>query len=51
MEINTIGVAFAVIALIFAGIEQIRAEGRSLLAWAVILLALIPLLGAVVSLR
>lgn len=35
------------VAFVLAGIEQIRAQGQSLLAWAVMALALIPLLQAV----
>lgn len=35
----------ALAALILAGIEQVRAAGRSLLAWAVILLATAMLWG------
>lgn len=42
----TLALVLAIIALVLAAIDQYRAQGRSLIAWAVIALALIPLLGA-----
>jgi hypothetical protein len=37
--------ALAIVALILGIIEEVNAHGRSLIAWAVIALALIPILG------
>jgi len=37
--------ALALVALILAAIEQVNARGRSLIAWAVICLAAIYLIG------
>ncbi|GAC1618049.1 MAG: hypothetical protein NVS9B1_27290 [Candidatus Dormibacteraceae bacterium] len=44
-----IPIALALVALILAAIEQFRAQGQSLLAWAVICLAVIHLLGVHLS--
>jgi hypothetical protein len=45
-----ITLVLAVIALVLAAIAQIRAQGHDLVAWAVIALALIPLLAGVAEL-
>lgn len=37
--------ALAIVALVLAGIDEIRAHGQDLTSWAVIALALIPVLG------
>lgn len=41
----TLSVVLALVALILAAIDQTRARGQSLTAWAVICLAVIHLLG------
>jgi hypothetical protein len=46
---TTILLALAIVALILAAIEEIRAQGQSLIAWAVILLAVIEVAGRVPS--
>jgi hypothetical protein len=40
----TVELALAIVALILAAIEEFRAQGQSLLAWAVIALAVIVVL-------
>lgn len=42
MSITTV---FLMLALVFAGVEQIDAKGRSILAWAVILICVALLWG------
>ena len=44
---NLVTIVLGVLALVLAGIEQFQAQGRSLLAWAVIALALIVLISGV----
>lgn len=41
----TILLAIAIVALILAVIEEFRTQGQSLLAWAVILLAAVEVIG------
>lgn len=43
----SLALVLAIVALVFAIIEEVRANGRSLLAWAVILLAAIHIIGGV----
>jgi hypothetical protein len=43
----SLALVLAVVALILAIIEQVRAQGQSLLAWAVIALAAIHVIGGV----
>lgn len=40
-----IGVLLALVAILLAAVEQLRARGESLIAWAVICLAAIHLVG------
>jgi hypothetical protein len=42
---EAIVLALAIVALILAIIEEVQAQGRALLPWAVICLALIPILS------
>jgi hypothetical protein len=44
---DTLVILLLAIALALAAADQFRAGGRSLLAWAVIILCLIPILGLV----